>query len=693
METINLRPNHLLALSLLLAACDPTSDDSVGDDSAVGDGDDDSITDPIAVGEIEGVGQNQVPVAGPPPVVDCPAARFIGVLNNPSGSCSFRGALPPGWIWTGMFSEGTPGVDALTVSVPSDLQRFCMYEYSNGIPDKEATDDLFAVINNSGTMTLDSVASDCRGEFAQSDLLDPSLAFELHDAFRTNIDWIDALELGASQAARVRVDMTVVDTVSQLAADTNLQPANEHGLYMAALIGDIACPDGDLNCLENHRHTLAMPRDNWASGPDWDRGGQHGTQGDLALAVYEAVGGWVERRLANPSKASPRLVLNLSLGWQRVTVDANDPERGPAKSLTSALQYASCQGALVFVAAGNNPDEGCPEEHMGALIPAAFEELRAPTAIECAALGFSPAWANQYPVFGPPGSYMPLVHAVGGVDEFDRPLINARPKSHPRLAALGSNGITAFAGGSTEPLTGTSVSAAVYSGIATLLWSYRPELRPDEIVELIYASGWDLAQEADFGLIGGGQWDIHRASVCAALDKACDGQDPDKCPKLDCEAQAPANDGNMTRFFDQVDVLVDDPSTDLDKIITNLSGGVPVCEVFDWTNLADPQPEKPVCSRCNIVVPAGSIMSDDSVKMTTDLVYDGLVTSVSLITVDGAGTPTVITFGADVVASVNSPTSDVTLAYVHAPNTISASLVFGLVGGTTQSNSITVKKL
>jgi hypothetical protein len=44
----------------------------------------------------------------------------------------------------------------------------------------------------------------------------------------------------------------------------------------------------------------------------------------------------------------------------------------------------------------------------------------------------------------------------------------------------------------TRALTGSSIAAAVASGTAGLIWSYRPELRPDQIVDIIcpYAPRW-----------------------------------------------------------------------------------------------------------------------------------------------------------------------------------------------------------
>lgn len=681
MDKLNLRILSLLACSFLLPACD-------GEDAAP---DVEEELDPVLETELQGfesTQEQQVPAAAP--IIDCPAGRMIGILNNGEGSCSLRGAVPPGWEWRTMFESASPGVDALSLPVPSTLRRYCAFDYVNGVPKNEDYMALLSAINMSGMMSVNSVAADCRGEQPQTGLDEFSLAVELHEAFRTNIGWVDASLLGVSQPKREKIDVTVVDTVSQEAINQGVEPTSKHGIYMSKLIGDIACPDGDHNCLEQLRHTLAMPRIDWAHAPEWIRGGGHGTQGDVALAVYEAVAGWHERRVADPHKSAPRLVLNLSIGWNRLTQDTGSLDRGPARSILSALQYASCQGALVFVAAGNNPDEGCPANHTGPLAPASFEEFHAPTEQECVLMGFASPWANNYPVHGSQSGYEPLVHAVGGVDEYDRPLINARLDGMPRMLALGSNGVVAEPGESFEPLTGTSVSAAVASGIAALIWSYRPELRPHEITDLMYDAGWKLGNDADFGITGVPAQTQRRLSVCGALSSACDGLDPDACPVPKCEVTEPAKDGNLGYFFDEVDTILADPATEVDDIVTNQSAVAPVCETFDYTNLADPQPPKPICARCSMSIAAGSNVGDDSLKMQTEAMYDGMVTAAWVTVYDVVGNSTQISFDNSVITSLNSPTSDVTVAWVHSPTTVAATLNFVLNDGTKQSNSIPV---
>jgi hypothetical protein len=168
--------------------------------------------------------------------------------------------------------------------------------------------------------------------------------------------------------------------------------------------------------------------------------------------------------------------------------------------------------------------------------------LPAPTADQCRAFGFETRESPEYPIFSEQAR--PLVYAVGGVDERGRSLTNARVGGRPRLATTAANSLALDPdGGYTMTLSGSSVAAAVASGAAALIWSYRPALRPDELVELLHQTGWNSEEPADFGLPGTSAA-IHRLSICAALERAC-AVDPTKpCPTLACSPVAPAADGN-----------------------------------------------------------------------------------------------------------------------------------------------------
>jgi hypothetical protein len=255
----------------------------------------------------------------------------------------------------------------------------------------------------------------------------------------------------------------------------------------------------------------------------------------VALAIYEAVERWRRRRLADPTAAA-RLVINLSIGWEPST-----SPRAPDLALRAALEHAACHGALVFAAAGNEVLSSC-EDHRGPLTPASFETLPAPTAEQCQAFEFVGDLGPEHPIFAM--HPRPLVYAVGGVDERGRALTNARVGGRPRLAATASNASAIGPDGAyTMTLSGSSVAVAVASGAAALIWSYRPSLRPDELVELLHQTGWNSEVRADFGLPGPTA-DIRRLSICAALERACMDDPSQPCPILTCPSVTPASDGN-----------------------------------------------------------------------------------------------------------------------------------------------------
>jgi hypothetical protein len=479
----------------------------------------------------------------------CPAAPVIGVLDG-AGSCDLGGHLPPGWQARVMFSEGSPEVAALELPPPPALARFCSYEWQgNRFPDDLAA--LRAAIQAYPHMQIETASPDCHLPLPRGAELERAVELARRDAFRLDIDWVDGAILEAS-ADRAPIEIAVADTISAEVGATGRTPVHIHGQVVGAIIADIACPERHPNCVANVRHTLAMPRRDGHSAPDWVEGGVRGTRGDVALAIYAAVEGWRERWLDNPA-APARLVLNLSLGWEPAP-----PELAPSQALQAALRFASCNGVLIFASAGN--DTRGRSNRNGPLEPARFETVPAPNAAECQALGFVPLAEHEYPVFDE--NQKPLVWAVGGVDANDQPLLDARSESMPRLVSPALDGLAMAANGElTRALTGSSIAAAVASGTAALIWSYRPELRPDQIVDIIYHSGWDTHQVAHFGLEG--QRTIHRVSVCAALARTCDDDSRRTCPKLDCAARAPANHEHRSALAEALRRLHDDPSTSI----------------------------------------------------------------------------------------------------------------------------------
>ena len=624
------------------------------------------------------------------PVVECSSHNVIGVLDDVRGAhCSMPGAPSlPNWQWHTMFEDFTPDLDAWTETLPLGLRRYCIYEYVG--PDEPNPEDynaLFSAINQYPHMSLDSVAPDCRGEVVQAGgLNDPAVAAELAHAFHQAIQWVPGQVLAPTEQNRRYAEVAIVDTVSQAAHDDPLlEPVNQHGEFMGDIVRDIVCADPpDPDCEQAIRFHIAMPREEHEQA-DWDRGGNFGTMGDFAMSVVAAVGHWREARLNDPD-APQRLIISASLGWVPEAPVTSDPNRGPVRALEEALYFAACNGAIVLAAAGNTSDAACGEDEVDPLAPATYELVQAPSETWCLQQGYWAIDTFNYPVFG---YERPLVYAIGGLDGQDRPIANARPKGMPALAAYAANATVETANGFTTPLTGTSVSTAVVAGIASLVWSYAPELTPDEMMHLIASTAYETELSANFDF-----WQsprVRRASVCAALADACSILPAGHCPTLACDPLAPAPaDGHLDGYFTAVDAALADPSNVIDEF--DSKGGVaPICLPPSWDEQIAPQPEHPACPHCMIDVPDDPQPENDVIRMSLASAYKGQVVAAKLVTYDAAGTATVVSFDSAVVNSLNSATVDVTKVRLDVPGTIKASLSFSIVDGSIQDGPVPVR--
>lgn len=624
------------------------------------------------------------------PVVECSSHNVIGVLEGRGAHCSMPGAPPtPGWQWHAMFDEFTPDLAAWTEPVPGQLQRFCIFEYVGpGEPNPESYTELFAAIDEYWGMPIESVAADCRGEVVQGDgLEDPAVTGELAHAFHNAIQWIPGAVLEQTEHNRKYAEVAIVDTVSQAAHDDpSMDPVNEHGLFMGDIVGDIACADSaDPACEDAIRYHIAMPREDQEYA-DWYRGGEFGTMGDLAMSVVAAVGQWRENRLNDPN-APQRLIISASLGWVPEAPVNTDPNRGPVRALEEALVFAACNGAIVLAAAGNTTDAECSQSEIDPLAPATYELVEAPDEIECLERGYAPIDPFGYPVFNGP---RPLVYAVGGLDGRDRPIPNARQEGMPGLAAYAANASVENANGFTTPLTGTSISTAVVAATASLVWSYAPELTPDEVMRVIFDSGYETELTADFDFQQSAPR-VRRTSVCAALDYVCAGLPAGHCPELKCDDPTPPEDGHLGGFFAAVEAAVGDP-TNLVEDFKGESGVAPVCQAPTWDEQIDPQPEHPMCPSCGLDSPPPPDAAwNDVLTMTLKSSYKGLVDGGMLVTRDANGTVLTSSLKQEVIASLNDPNVRITKVAFDVPGTIAASLVFTLVDGSSQAGPIPVE--
>jgi hypothetical protein len=665
----NVRPWSMLLVAIGLTACVEEEVGEVGEPA-----DELEVVEPAAAAADQLQAENPEQLVGGDPIVACTSVNVIGELSVNADCSNQMLALPPDWDVHGLFISHNPELGHWTEPRTQAMRQFCVFEWVGQEPvTLEDYEPLFDAIENSSVMDLETVEVDCLGQATMGSGLDTAAVHEaLAGRYHKAIEWVSATQLGGSQANRVFPKIAILDTVSQQAHDNpQIDPINMHGEFMGDIVADVACPDHDDECLKYINYHVAMPREAY-SAADYVVGGQHGTMGDLATAVVAAVGTWREERIADPTE-TPRLVLSLSLGWDP---SLNAPTRAPYRALELALKFASCNGAIVVASSGNVADPKCPVD-TGPLAPATFEEVAAPTAQECAQLGFLPLDPNQYPVFDVP---RPLVYAVGGIDG-ERPIVNARPDSTPPLVSFASNvTVASVQGGYTLPLTGTSVSAASVAAIAGLMWSYSPESTPSQIMTTIATSGHLSSMTADFGF-GGYSGNVRQVSACLALEDICTGRPG--CPTLNCQQQTGYD------LAHAIDDAINDPSNTLASHV----GGNPVqvqCGWSEWDEQTDPQPEHPICPSCSITSPDDEEKSNDELSMTIKAEYQGLVDGITFTTVAANGTRTVFVFDAAIIESVNSPAINITQVTMEAPGTVSANLSFHLVDGSTQDGPIVV---
>jgi hypothetical protein len=198
--------------------------------------------------------------------------------------------------------------------------------------------------------------------------------------------------------------------------------------------------------------------------------------------------------------------------------------------------------------------------------------------------------------------YAPLVHSVGGVDGRDERLAITRPWGHPRLAAYGME-VTAPAKkvekGYTEPLTGTSMSAAIVSGIAAGVWRARPTLTAAEVIGLVYSSGRLLDAKAgnrwtrtEYCLNKQDErcekWPPRRASFCEAMKIAADS-------KLKCVNPAEAL---TAEYYPPVPPPPATPGPVSDPCKISNCGGLVGPMAVQMSSHVMPQPGTTVCPSC-----------------------------------------------------------------------------------------------
>jgi hypothetical protein len=339
-------------------------------------------------------------------------------------------------------------------------------------------------------------------------------------------------ELEAAARPLPPVEVAIVDATPRGLGMT-APDRSGHGFAVSRVVGTLACsdPNSDVCTKQIVVPYLALPivgeveRD---YTEDWKTGGRTGTMVHLYDALDAAIEEWSKRR------EQQHLVINLSVGWDPIKLDPSDPS---VKRIQTLLERAWCMGALIVAAAGNFT--GSP----GPIYPAAFESLPAPNVDRCQALlpaGTTPPATR--------GSYAPLVHSVGAVDVYDRRTLVNRRWGQPRLSALGA--AVSVPGPArmpyTRPMDGTSMSAAIVSGIAARIWAADTRLDAARVMQAIYKGGVELKvgqamERAQTEYCMGEPYGpcvglpVRRAYLCGAMAQVISG------PKPTCDQTLPSN--------------------------------------------------------------------------------------------------------------------------------------------------------
>lgn len=439
---------------------------------------------------------------------------------------------------------------------------------------------------------VERVSSDCGAVTEQADLLATQFGPTLHERFAAQIDAIDAQEFASfTGIAPLSVTVAVVDASPTTIVNGTTSP---HGEAMVDIVRDVACPAA--NCSISVQRVLALPLVEQGER-DLVHGGYLGSFGDLAQGIRGAA-----------NLPGGRVIINLAVGWEP-TQFGDRGQTAAVDAVYEALEYASCKGALIIAAAGN--EAGFEEE--GPLLPGGWESRPAPDTARCTELGV---------VGGRKPGYHPLVFSVASVDVNADAIQNARPGALPRMVTAGSHVNVET---SSPTLTGTSTSTAALVGAAALSWSRFPNLDAPGVMGYLYGAGRPVGVDSDFQL-GVAPFSVRQLDVCVALRDACAAK-PGCSAALTCDGPSDLVDlqAELVTINDALNGTQHAPalqfsscaSTDLYSATTVLS--CPVPEDPDNAYTA-PQPTQPACPNCTIKKSGGIVAAALDPEYTNEVV-------------------------------------------------------------------------
>jgi hypothetical protein len=417
------------------------------------------------------------------------STRWIGVEKHGKG-CPAP-TLASGWTVRPLFPLNGVPQDLRQSYSRAGLGRFCVYDYTGYAPHP----NLPVAIQ----VKLSAAEPDRAVLVSSADTLAGMTSPSFLERFSDGVGRLDSNPAAAGVPPGVR--LAILDSQPTQGAIPTIPGSSEHGYILSHMAAYLACPGGQSSCAVEIVSRLALPMVSFANGQetkDEISGGYRGTFEDLNQALWDEIVAWQQ----SPG-AAKHLVLNLSLGWDGEKYGGREAEvkdMPPAvQAIYRVLEAAADQGILVIAAAGNELPG--PEATIQPLLPAGWEAR-------------------------PRGGARPLVYAASGVDGGDHPLVNTRAKGEaPRVAYADHAVVGNFWNNRlTTTLTGSSVASAVVSTTAAMVWSARPDLQPEKVMQILSQSGIELSSRTpDFWAPSDpAPGPVRRISLCRAMQKACD---------------------------------------------------------------------------------------------------------------------------------------------------------------------------
>ncbi len=443
-----------------------TSDGASSKGNGDGDGD----------GSSGGVEQPPVEVVHP----SRPRARSFVAKLLPGQACP---ALPAPWVLQA--APPTP-----SAHVGELMSRYCAYQVDSGVATPKSMPTLDATV-------VERAMADPLSVLPQASSFTSASGGIYFQRMRESLG-VEFKSGAKNVEASARPYVAIVDTADPFdpanhGPDWTAGAARErHGWVMGGIVSSIRCATGASCDSKRQIYAQAFPPSLTVSGADDEA---RGSVWSLNVAVLRALEEW-----RGKSDGTTPLVLNLSVGWepgpnmlellggsreQVLAGKTGHEELTPAEeALFITLATASCQGVLTFAAAGNTRGGACAET--GMMSPASWEQIDSLSWSECRNLLDEADWGllGDQPTYDAERRNR-LVYGVGGVDEYERPIVNARPDSAPPRVLYSAKASVPMSNGQyTVPWTGTSVATAAMSAIAAQYWA-QPDHRRDPAPKIV----------------------------------------------------------------------------------------------------------------------------------------------------------------------------------------------------------------